>query len=144
MTLTCPRCGSTVNRTKAWAVFCSERCRRNYRRTRANVIPKPCAGCAITFTPRRGSQKFCSDPCRMKIHNAKHKPISSPKMRRLHCHWCSGKHISTACPNRGVLFVKQFGSLGPLREYVPPPGVKVRIRNLPHNVFGEDLRRIAR
>ena len=87
----------------------------------------------------RVSQRYCNMSCRNRAHAAKCKVAKQPRLRRLRCHWCSGGHISTACPNRNGATVKQFGTMGPNREYIPPPGVEVRVRHLGPLVFGEDM-----
>jgi hypothetical protein len=65
------------------------------------------------------------------------------RLRRLHCHWCQGKHVSTACPNRAGNSIKQYGTVVD-GLYVPPKGVKVRVLAIPSTVHGSDLTRILK
>jgi hypothetical protein len=62
-----------------------------------------------------------------------------PRKRRLHCHWCGGGHVSTDCPNRDGSTVKLFGTTDADGNYVPPPGVKVRVLSIPTTVDSDQL-----
>lgn len=141
---TCERPFVPIPAKASYQRYCSVRCRRrekSRRERRAKVIgPRPCAQCTSIMASPKPSQRFCSDECRNRAHFAKQKAKQHPRFRRLSCHWCSGSHISAACPNRSGTVVKQFGTIDNDRQYVPPPGVKVRVRHLPHHVFGEDLK----
>jgi len=60
--------------------------------------------------------------------------------RRLRCNWCRGPHATDLCKNpSGKRLVRQFGTLGPDREYVPPPGIEVPIWHLPNTANGDTL-----
>jgi hypothetical protein len=59
--------------------------------------------------------------------------------RRLVCHFCSGRHVSSLCPNRAGTPVKQFGTVDENRQYVPPPGVKVRQLHISSSTHGDTL-----
>jgi hypothetical protein len=63
--------------------------------------------------------------------------------RKLHCHWCSGGHVSSDCPNRDGKTIRLFGAVVDGR-YVPPPGVKVRIMQLPYDIHGDRLTTILK
>ena len=101
--------------------------------------PRPCGQCGGIMEHPRPGQRFCNESCRNRNHCARQKATARPRFRRLRCHWCSGKHMTAACPNRTGECVKQFGTLGPNREYVPPPGVKVRVVHAPYNAFADQL-----
>lgn len=59
------------------------------------------------------------------------------------CKHCRGPHQANLCPNRGPA-IKQFGTLGPNREYIPPPGVNVRIMQITGDTFGDQLTKILK
>lgn len=149
--MTCPYCSAEFepNPTRPWQRFCSELCRSKGRRrerraerrkVRAPIPPRLCAQCAGEFAPLQPTQKFCGESCRNRAHIAARKAIARPAFRRLKCHFCRGRHVSAACPNRDGEVVKLYGTLGPDREYIPPPGVKVRVLVLPNTVHGDMLK----
>jgi len=152
--MTCPQCSAEFeqNPHRPWQRFCSEPCRRrgrrrerrDERRKAKQPIPRRlCAQCAGEYQPIQPAQKFCGDSCRNRAHCAKQKAIARPRFRRLKCHFCRGRHVSAACPNRYGESVKLYGTMGPNREYVPPPGVRVRVLVLPNTVHGDMLKDYA-
>lgn len=142
----CPVCSTSFlpNPVKfTYQVFCSVRCRRrgHYRRKyQAAIGPRPCQQCGAIMATSKPGRKYCGPACRSLAHQASKKAMRVPRRRRLKCKWCSGDHQSAACTNREGVTVKQYGTMGPNREYVPPPGVRVTVRHLPPSVFGEDLK----
>lgn len=157
MTGNCVRCGAHFESERPWGLYCSQRCcrqasrQRQTDRDRAKVgkppvvrlpkTPRPCAFCGTVIPSPRATQQFCRESCRYGAGYTRKTTAHKPKRRRLKCKWCSGNHMSADCTNRsGTGLVRQFGTMDENREYVPPPGVKVTIRHLPHNVFGEDLK----
>jgi hypothetical protein len=108
--------------------------------------------CGAKFTPHRSWQRFCSERCRLSLHRrlARLKAKASrpahpigqahpPRKRRLNCHWCRGGHVSTDCPNRSGHSVKLYGTTDADGNYVPPPGVNVRVLSIPTTVHSDAL-----
>lgn len=98
-----------------------------------------CPYCEREFTATREGNKFCSASCRGKAYRAQGRTAEMRSRRGLRCHWCRGHHHSLACPNRAGATIKLYGTMGPNREYVPPPGVKVRVVSIPNTVHGDRI-----
>lgn len=99
-----------------------------------------CENCNKEFQRNSAHQRFCSDPCRYQSGRR----TNPPKPRKsLRCKWCRGAHQTNLCPNRGPA-IRQFGTLDQDRNYIPPPGVKVRILSIPRTVDGEQLKAILK
>lgn len=161
--MTCARieCGKHFVPQRKWGKYCSARCGRLSSRQRQRdrqraasgkpplpvlpaELPRPCAQCAATIEKPRRGQQYCNDSCRNRANCAKQKAIARPRFRRLKCHFCRGRHVSAACPNRNGTQIKLYGTLGPNREYIPPPGVRVRVLVLPNTVHGDMLKDYAK
>lgn len=154
----CLACPKQFKPTRTWNKFCSRDCSRRFVKS-TRVIkhaaarrPIPCGYCKKFFQPQRKGHRFCSVPCAHRFHKAMGR---TPEMRsvawkkptgrrRLKCHWCGGKHVSTLCQNRDGGIVNQFGTLDQDRNYVPPPGVKVRVLSIPIHVHSDTLNRLLK
>lgn len=95
--------------------------------------------CALPFTPQNPNghnQRYCPE-CR----SARRTMPPKPPARPLRCKWCRGSHLTDHCPNpNGRRPVRKlYGTMGPRREYVPPPGVSVRIIEAPYALCGDQL-----
>lgn len=105
--------------------------------------------CASEFPQKFTFQRFCSEKCRITTY---HTAGLTPEMRRpprrkrpARCHWCRGPHVSDSCPNRAGKSVRQFGTVDPVtRDYIPPPGVQVRVLHISNNVHSETLATILK
>ena len=92
--------------------------------------------CGKEFKPHTKDQRFCCKPCGHQSRRC----TSPPKPRKhLRCHHCRGLHQTSQCPNRGES-VRQFGTMDQDRNYVPPPGVKVRVLVNPPTINGDQLK----
>ena len=111
--------------------------------------------CSKEFPPSEIhlNKRFCSFECRRKAWrdarrdktakeralHPKPKKTAKPKRKRLLCVTCGMAHRTDKCPrSKEREVVKQFGTVVNGR-YLPPPGVRVRYIELPHEVFGEEL-----
>lgn len=159
-----PPCGKSFYSHKLWARFCSELCRRHaFRKARREAVATelrgeltPCANehCGNPFVRSRLGQIYCSDRCRKTTGNRARlerkklvcadQPKAKRKRRSLLCHWCRGPHVSTACPNRAGAAVRLFGTQAPDGSYVPPPGVRVRVLEVPYSLRGDELTAILK
>jgi hypothetical protein len=69
----CASCGRPVvfsmsDRQYRQRVYCSNRCRRTYRREETEPHQKTCAVCGTGFTAKRSDAKTCSAKCRQRLH----------------------------------------------------------------------------
>lgn len=66
-------------------------------------------------------------------------PRPKPKVRRrpAMCARCGGKHATDRHKDRHI--VKLYGTVDAERRYVPPPGVAVRVIQIPYNIHGDRL-----
>lgn len=149
--MTCPWCSSEFEPGyHPHQKFCSERCRRGAKRSRnrgRDGLRAPThlkcenAMCGKEFKRNSPQQKFCSNICRY----LSWRRTNPPKPRKhLRCKHCRGRHMTSACPNPTGRVVKQYGTLGPNREYIPPPGVSVRYIQVPYNIYGDRLNQILK
>ncbi|RAI01023.1 hypothetical protein DLJ53_17525 [Acuticoccus sediminis] len=66
----CERCGTPIETHLSYRRFCSGRCKRMvYYREAHPVEPRTCAGCGVTFLPRRSDAKYCSPKCGNAVRN---------------------------------------------------------------------------
>lgn len=137
----CARCGHPFLRQKRSQKFCSQRCERGDMKSRRRIRQGPamhaCANavCGKQFRRTNPRHRYCCNACRYIAFRA-----TPPKPRtRLRCKYCRGRHMTSACPNPSGAVLKQYGTLGPLREYIPPPGVTVRIIHAPYAMHGDEL-----
>lgn len=112
--------------------------------------------CSLRFTPKPGRrQRYCCEACRRHAHRKAQRTaratarravcdVPRPKhvrRKRLECKWCGMGHRTDLCPrNRNV--VKQYGTVDAQGNYVPPPGVKVRVLEISRTVHSDTLRRV--
>ncbi len=151
----CLQCGKPFAPTRSWSKFCKRYCSMKYARlVRKKAVPRvpeerTCLHCGTRFATFHPRQKFCRHRCGVDYTNKQglteefRIKLYRPG-RRLKCKWCAGQHKTDICPNRYGEVVKQYGTIGPNREYVPPDGVKVRYISIPPTVHGDTLKRLLK
>lgn len=136
--MTCPKCGAGFDPVVSWQVYCHRRCRVSAtRRSRSNaasslegapaireVASRPCLKCGNTIDNPLSWQKYCSTRCRSASNNP-HRPRKPRKTR-------------PKTPTKPSIR-KEFGTLGPDREYIPPEGIHVRVISIPNTVHSDTV-----
>ena len=148
----CAHCGAEYQKLRPWQTYCRKRCNVNASRhrlrsvQRGEAVPPPalidCAQCGAKFLPRKAFQRYCRTQCRMASYEVsetmrEQRRQRDRERRRIRCSYCRGPHMPEACTNR-IEVRNEFGTVDPVtREYVPPPGVTVRVLCIPNTVHGD-------
>lgn len=146
------KCGLQFEQRAPHQIYCSPRCRKggqNERRTAQRRAENPgavrahCAykHCGREFWRTSRIKRFCCKKCQdTALRNlGLTDELRRPK-KRLRCGRCGGRHMAMNCKNLRRNVVKQYGTVDPVtREYVPPPGVAVRVVQITPFVHSDRL-----